>query len=166
MFNEFDNGKFLTVRFTDPSQQYVEAVWEDSKTKEARLYVSDFFNLNDNITRAITRQFTLDDIIEKTKEADNIIRREMNEVLIEAAKQRGLIYEPGSTTLPNTKLSINAIFDLPEGSSGQNFLFELKSRVFELQVIADSKNVEYKQKIRDATSPIEVLYWAGKFLYE
>jgi hypothetical protein len=93
------------------------------------------------------------------------IRRAMHESYIEAAKQQGLIYDPG-TYQPNSKLSIDAIFDLPEGSTGQDFLFELKLRVFDLRPVADSDNSEYKKKIRDATSPIEVLYWAGKFLYE
>ena len=42
----------------------------------------------------------------------------------------------------------------------------IKLKIFDLPEVVNSSNSELKSKLRQATTPLEALYVAGKFLYE
>lgn len=161
---EFYGGKFTLARFADNTREHLEAFWEDAVTKETRVYRSEYSNPNDGVTTAILKHFTVEEIIANTKEHDAEVRRSINDMYAEIAKEQGLIYDPG-TYHPSSKINIDNFFKLPEGNAGQQFLFELKKRALEQDSVSKSTN-EYKDKIRNASSPLEVLYWTGKISYE
>ena len=45
-------------------------------------------------------------------------------------------------------------------------LFNTKLKIFDLPQVTQSTNSELKKKLREAKTPLESLYIAGKFLYE
>ena len=69
-------------------------------------------------------------------------------------------------TNPQEKLVVDNLFNPPEGITGTDLLFNLKLKIFDLPAVTQSTNSELKKKLREAKTPLESLYIAGKFLYE
>lgn len=157
-------NKVVNAIWLDSSKSVVQVTLEDPKSKVRFVEVIPASE-DEQDWRDLLSKMTPDQIEASTKEFAQAVRQEEERVLVAYAKEQGLIYDPSKYT-PNTKLNINFIFDLPENQAGTDFLFELKLRVFDLEQVAGSDNQELKKKIRNAESPIEVLYLAGKFLYE
>jgi hypothetical protein len=47
-----------------------------------------------------------------------------------------------------------------------DLLFNIKLKIFDLPKVTQSNNTELKKKLREAKTPLESLYIAGKFLNE
>jgi hypothetical protein len=61
---------------------------------------------------------------------------------------------------------VDHLFSPPTGDTGTDLLFNIKSKIFDLPAVTQSTNTELKKKLREAKTPLESLYVAGKFLYE
>lgn len=154
----------LKVVYTNGAKHHVEIIMGDPKTKE--MYVHFMPCREDHPEwRDLLSRVSVDEIEEMTKDHRKLLIQNEQEALIAAAKEQGLVYEAGQRT-PNSISSLDYIFNLPDTEIGTDFLFELKLRVFDMEQVMQSDNKEWKKKIRDSSSPIEVMYWAGKFLYE
>jgi len=86
-------------------------------------------------------------------------------IVKDVATKYGLIYDPAVTN-PQDKLTVDHLFNPPEGDVGMDLLFNIKLKIFDLPAVTQSTNVELKKKLREAKTPLESLYIAGKFLYE
>jgi hypothetical protein len=81
------------------------------------------------------------------------------------ATKHGLIYDPAAID-PQNKLTLDHLFNPPEGKVGMDLLFNIKLKIFDLPEVMQSNNNELKKKLREAKTPLESLYIAGKFLNE
>jgi len=154
----------LKVAYTDANKTHVEITMGNPEDKKLYVHFLPCTEENPDWQDLLTR-VSIDQIEEMTKTHFEGLQKIHEEELVDFAKKNGLIYDPAQYT-PNSKLNIDYIFNLPETEVGIDFLFELKLRVFDIEQIVQSDNQEWKKKIRDSNSPIEVMYWAGKFLYE
>jgi hypothetical protein len=158
------NDKVIGAIFGNTEQTLIRAEIQNSKTKEVyEMYVSSIDG-DRLLWDQVVAQVPLESVAEQTRDQDALQRRAMADQIIKYAKDNNMLYDPG-TWSPNTKLSIDNIFKLPEGDVGSDFLFELKLRVFDMPEIAASSDQAVKVAIREAESPIEVFYHAGKILF-
>jgi len=158
------NGEFTEAYFVDSDNRQIEAVFHDFDDDK-------FFNLiikvdleNENYKKLL-EQFNLVQIKKMTDERKEFENQKFLNVVKDVAQQSGLIYDPENADAEN-RLRVDHIFELPEGEFGEEFLFNLKLRVFEMDEVMNSEDADLKKKLREAKTPLESLYIAGKFLYE
>jgi hypothetical protein len=158
------NDKVVSAIFGNTEQTMIRATIQKSQTKEIHEVNVTSIDGDPFLWNQIISQVPLESIAEQTRDFQALQRRALADTLMNYAKKNNLVYDP-STWSPNTKLSIDNIFDLPEGDVGSDFLFELKLRVFDMPKIAASSDQAVKVAIREAESPLEVFYHAGKILF-
>jgi dipeptidyl aminopeptidase/acylaminoacyl peptidase len=112
----------------------------------------------------LLKKFSIDQINVMSNERDDQELANLKALVVEYAHATGLVYDPTADE-PNTRLDIEAIFDLPDSTKGQDFLFEIKLRAFDIPEISNADQ-ELKIAIREADTPIKVMYLVGKKLYE
>lgn len=112
----------------------------------------------------LLKKFSIDQINVMSNQRNNQELANLKALVVEYAHATGLVYDPTADE-PNTRLDIEAIFDLPDSTKGQDFLFELKLRAFDVPEISNADQ-ELKVAIREADTPIKVMYLVGKKLYE
>jgi hypothetical protein len=156
--------KVLAAIFGNPEQTIIRAEIEDGKNQEVYEITTSSIDGDPVLWDAITDQLSLEQIAEQTREHIARQRQFFAETIAQYAMDNNMIYDPGKWN-PNTKLSIDHIFTLPDGDAGSDFLFELKLRVFDLPTVAESADQSIKVAIREAESPLEVFYHAGKILF-
>lgn len=163
MFNP--KGKFINAYFANNEQTMVHAYWTDPDNERAIQYTCNITDTSSEVTQAVLKEFTVDDIRQRTDENNKAIIRARHEFLMTQAKNEGLVYNPGNYE-PNRVLNFDWLIDLPEGVQGQDFLFELKLRLFDIPAIAEDGDSYQKKMVRDAPTPLKAIYEAGKILYK
>jgi hypothetical protein len=159
-----ENGKFTHAIFTDKNKDMITAIWMDHDTEEYHEILIDV-NLEEKNYKKLLESFDLREISEMTK--DYWYEEEENFYLVvkDMALKHGLVYDPENAD-ESDRLRIEHIFNPPEGEAFEDFLFNLKLYIFEQQEVVDSEDTELKRKLREAKTPLESLYIAGKFFYE
>lgn len=164
--NFYYGGTFTNAVFMNKEQTLIHAYYKATEESAPTRIVVDLVDNTDEMARqAVFNAFTIDELVANTNEYEKALRRERHNIYIEEALQRGLVYDP-SKVEPNKALSFDWVFELPEGTAGHDFLFELKLRLFDLPAVSESNNYENKKKLRDATNPIDAIYYAGKLIHE
>lgn len=159
------NQEIVSVIFTNNNQTSIRIVVKDTNNND-EVYELDTSIMGGDreLWDQVVSMVPLEKIAEYTADYAAVMRRMQVEVIGEYAKNAGLVFDPGQWS-PNEKLSIDNIFVLPEGDTGQDFLFELKLRLFDLKEIAESTDQASKTAMREATTPLEAFYHAGKMLF-
>lgn len=158
------NGRFTHARFTSSQKDQVESIWFDEENETYEQVAIDI-NLENPLYVKLLETFTTDEISMMT---DTYAREEQENffALVKSiAEDNGLIYNPDAE-VEKDKLEIDHIFNPPEGNDGEDLLFDIKLKIFDMQTVSDSENTELKKQLREADSPLKALYIAGKFLYE
>lgn len=157
-------GKFTHARFLSSNQNWIRAVWWNSDAEryedviiKANLENADYVKLLET--------FSVDEISTMTDqylkdEQDNFINYVKG-----IALGHGLLYDPEASE-NRERLTIKNIFDFKDDEYHTDLLFNIKLNIFELEEVLNSENTELKKQLREAKTPLEAFYIAGKFLYE
>ena len=148
-----DQRTEVTVYF-NPSGKQSEEIVEMSLMAEAA----------DPDFQLLLKRFSVDEISFFTNQDEEAATAAMHAVVKAYADYNGLVYDPSKED-PKSALNLDMLFDLPDTTQGQDFLFEVKLRAFDVpEISAASQDV--KIAIREANTPIKVMYLVGKYLYE
>jgi len=159
-----DNGTFTNAVFANGQKNTILALWKDNETLTTEEIVIKP-NLENHIYCKLLEQFTVDEISTMTDQRNKINRNAFEQLVKKMAIDNGLLYNESAATEQN-KITIDFIFTPMEGDAGSDLLFDIKLKIFDLPEVINSSNSELKSKLRQATTPLEALYVAGKFLYE
>jgi hypothetical protein len=159
-----DKGKFINALFASSKKKLILAIWQDNETKQQHEIAIET-DLNNKMYVKLLETFTTDEISTMTDQKRKHAAKSWELVVKDIALKYGLIYDPSSTN-PQDKLVIDHLFNPPEGEAGMELLFNTKLKIFDLTEVTQSSNTELKKKLREAKTPLESLYIAGKFLYE
>jgi hypothetical protein len=161
---DLTTGKFTFATYANSSKNIINAIWLDEGTKEYS-EVAVVTDLKDKIYQKLLEKFTPDEISTMTDQKHKEEASQFEYIVKDIAKKYNLIYDP-TTANPEDKLNLDHIFNPTNDDVGTDLLFNLKIKIFDLPEIQKSENSELKKKLREAKTPLESLYIAGKFLYE
>ena len=159
-----DKGKFINAVFASSKKKLILAIWQDNETKQQH-EVAIETDLNNKMYVRLLETFTTDEISTMTDQKRKHAAKSWELIVKDIAEKYSLIYDPSATN-PQDKLVIDHLFNPPEGEAGMELLFNTKLKIFDLPEVTQSTNTELKKKLREAKTPLESLYIAGKFLYE
>lgn len=159
-----DKGKFINAVFASSKKKLILAIWQDNETKQQH-EVAIETDLNNKMYVKLLETFTTDEISTMTDQKRKHAAKSWELIVKDIAEKYSLIYDPSATN-PQDKLVIDHLFNPPEGEAGMELLFNTKLKIFDLPEVTQSTNTELKKKLREAKTPLESLYIAGKFLYE
>jgi len=159
--------KLDTARFTDTSRSLIRYEWDDKKA-DMHYIEHVTFNPEDKTVKQILKQFTIEDLeknyVEFNKhEAEG--HRYMTEFITHYDALTAIIdkrwndipegYEIGAgQVMKQGDISLESI---KEVGNDQEKFFKLKLEIFELQEVKNSKNRQWKAKMRKATTTLELL---------
>jgi len=159
-----DKGKFINAVFASSKKKLILAIWQDNETKQQHEIAIET-DLNNKMYVKLLETFTTDEISTMTDQKRKHAAKSWELIVKDIAEKYGLIYDPSAIN-PQDKLIIDHLFNPPEGEAGMELLFNTKLKIFDLPEVTQSSNTELKKKLREAKTPLESLYIAGKFLYE
>ena len=158
------NGKFTHARFLSSNRNWLTAIWlnEDDNTY---LQLNIQADLESENYRKLLEDFSVDEIATMTDEFAKEEAEGFTAFVKELALENGLLYNPeGQDGIE--KLLLDHIFEPPENEIGTDLLFNIKLKIFDITAVVESENAELKKALREAKTPLEAFYIAGKFLYE
>lgn len=159
-----DKGKFINAIFASSKKKLILAIWQDNETKQQH-EVAIETDLNNKNYVKLLETFSTDEISIMTDQKRKHAAIAWESIVKDVATKYGLIYDPAVTN-PQDKLTVDHLFNPPAEDVGINLLFNIKLKIFDLPSVTQSTNTELKKKLREAKTPLESLYIAGKFLYE
>jgi len=163
-----EEGEFIDAYFSDDSRSEIQATWHDFGVDS---YYNVFIpvDLEDVRYQKLLEKFNLKQIKTNTNERSQGEKDAFNALVLGQAMKMGLVYDPANVEVDNL-LRVDHLFELPEGNIGEEFLFNLKLRIFDMPEVLNvewsEETQELKKRLREAKTPLESLYIAGKFLYE
>lgn len=159
-----DNGRFTHAVYASSKQNLIFATWYSEDTKKHK-EIAIKTDLNNKIYKKLLETFTPDEIYQMTDQKRKLNSQTFEIYVKDIALKYGLVYDPLIHN-PQEKLTVDNLFNPPVGDVGTDLLFNLKLKIFDLPEVTQSNNTELKKKLREAKTPLESLYIAGKFLYE
>jgi len=159
-----ENGRFTQAVYASSKQNLILAIWYDNANK-SHTEIAIKPDLNDKNYQKLLATYSPDEISIMTDQKRKLNSQSFEILVKEIALEHGLIYDPAVTN-PQDKLVVDHLFSPPTGDTGTDLLFNIKSKIFDLPAVTQSTNTELKKKLREAKTPLESLYVAGKFLYE
>lgn len=163
---DIQNGKFISAIFSNNAQSLVTGLWEDNSTEEKQTHeILMDVDLKDPFYNKLLESFSIDDIVKMTADQRNYEREGYISLVKEIALKEGILYDPN--TPGNFKQrDVSFMLEIPKSEAEEEWLFDLKLEMFDNETIVNSDNDELKKRLRDASTPVEVMYIAGKFLFE
>lgn len=158
------NGRFTHARFTSSRKDLIESIWLDENDNTYHQIAIEVDLENPEYVKLL-ETFTTDEIATMTDQYAKEEQENFLAIVKDIAETYGLIYDPDAVD-GKDKLNIDHIFTPPEGDDGVDLLFNVKLKIFEMDEVLNSDNGELKKALREAKTPIEAFYIAGKFLYE
>ena len=148
--------------FTDNKQIQCEFIAIDNTTNKGSMMVCDC-DPSDQWWALVQKDWTLDQIKKNTTNQVAEQDEAFKLYAIESGKSLGYLYDPDVAN-PNNRLILENIFTKPEGTKGDDLLFEVKLRVFDIQEVIDSTDETLKTRLRETDNIMEALWIAGQFL--
>lgn len=161
---KLEKGKFTHAVFANDKKDLIRALWQDEATKQHYEYTMET-DLNNDMYQKLLETYSPNEIAIMTEQQHKRSRAMYETFLKNVGVKYGLLYDPAALD-PQEKLNIDHLFHLPEGTDGSDLLFNIKIKVFDLPAVTNSDNKDLKKRLREAKTPLEALYIAGKFLYE
>jgi len=158
------NGRFTHARFLSSNKNWIEALWlnTDDNTYEEVVIETDLQN-KDYVK--LLEQYTTDEISTMTDQYAKEEAENFKQFVKEMAEEYGLIYDPAAAD-QKEHLDLDQIFEPTDDDAGVDLLFNIKLKIFELEQVLESEDADSKKALREAKTPLEAFYIAGKFLYE
>ena len=161
-----NNGNFTSARFVNNNRDTIMATWVDDATQQAQEIIIPV-EVGNYIYHKLLEKFSIDEINEMTNQFIAEYRALFNTKVKEIAEKNGLIVNPTIDGNISDSFLLDSIFSPPADEEKKvELLFETKLKLFELPEILNSTNVDLKKKLREASTPLESFYWAGKILFE
>ena len=165
----FWEGKIADVVYANPELDTVKILWKDEGDDYHEHYLE--VNEEDDQFKALLEKVGYDDIDERTKAANEIVRQEFKTAFTDYAERMGMnidhVKNPEYKDADYFKFFVS--FD-PESSEDKERLFSLKLNVFEQVEVknADTSDNSKKSKtaIRKSTDPIQILSLLQSFRNE
>ena len=148
--------------FTTSKQNQCEFMAVDKTTKQRTLMICDCDPSN-QWWALVQKHFTIDEVKKLTTKKIEDENEAFKLYAIESGKSLGYLYDPDAAN-PNNRLILENIFTKPEGTKGEDLLFEVKLRVFDIQEVIDSTDETLKTRLRETDNIMEALWIAGQFL--
>ena len=159
-----NNGKFTFAHYANKNKDLIKTVWYDNDTKTGQ-EITIKTDLTNDMYKKLLETFTVDEITTMTDQKTSIEEQNFHSLIKNMAIKHGLVYDP-KTKNPQEVLNLDSIFNFKNDTVDNDFLFELKIKIFDLPQVSSSTNNELKKKLRESDTPLQALYIAGKFLYE
>jgi hypothetical protein len=158
------NGQFIEARFLSSRKDLIEAIWHDTDNDRYNKIIIPS-DLEHPDYQKLMDQFTTDEIATMTDQYSKKVQEDFNENVKQIALDYGLIYDPDAADQKD-RLVLDNIFEPKDDDASTDLLFNIKLKIFELEEVLNSDDAVLKKELREATTPIQAFYIAGKFLYE
>lgn len=163
---KLENGKFIYAYYATPNKDTILGQWYDNETEETEWWGIDV-DLSSDMYRKVLDTFTIDQINSMSYDQDKKERQGFTDLMVSLGQQYGLLYDPDAEDkFAGNTFTIDHIFNPPAGTEGEDLLFNTKLTIFDLDEVNNSNNTALKKELREATTPLQAIYIAGKFLYE
>ena len=153
-------GRIVEAYYSNPELNTVAILWSDGE-KNREYYVN--VDEEDDQFNALLKEWSYESLDECTRNRHEATRQEFRDAFHEYAKDNNLYThgDPDAHTAKNkTDLqgSLDFIFDFdPENFEHKEELFKLKLKLFEEDVVKNSKAKEKKTTLRKAENFVEVI---------
>ena len=157
-------GRIVEAYYTNPELDSVSIMWSDGdKNREYNVVVDE----QDDQFQALLKEFDYDSLDECTRKRHQIHRQEFSKAFSNYATEHNLYGYGNTDSLENSiermeQRQFASNFDLlfeydPEDNEHKEQLFKLKLRMFEDDVVKNSKARAKKTAIRTSKTPVEVI---------
>jgi len=151
------SGKIIEAYYTNPESDTVSIIWSDDK-KAREYYV--VVDEEDHQFQALLSEFDYDSLDECTQKRHEAHREEFRKAYINYAKQNEL-YNYNEEKQDSLDLIFN--FD-SENNEHKEELFKLKLKIFEQDVVKNSKAKTKKTAVRRTKTLLEAIILYNSFL--
>lgn len=157
-----DEGRFTHAKFMSSNKNWIQAIWMNDAGQFEEINIET--DLENPIYVKLLDQFTTDEISTMTDQSLKEEELNFKHLVVQLATDYGLVYDPNVED-GKDRLSIDHIFEPPEGDTGTDLLFNIKLKIFEMDAVTESDNDDLKKQLREADTPLKAFYIAGQFLY-
>lgn len=168
--------EFLTAHFSDNGRTTVEVYWtredEDGTPDTVVEYVEAAINSEGKPAdaspqwKALLEHIDIDTLHDNTAKQMAEQEHRFDEMVIEIARKKGLIYDIDVLNSNSYKAIADLIFAPFDADENKESLFMFKLQLFELEDIKKSKNRPAKAKLRKSKSIVEALRYATEVVLE
>jgi hypothetical protein len=145
------SGKIIEAYYTDPDNTAVEVIYQDGKRAMNHYLAVDMSHPD---FQDLIQEYSMSKIEDTTIARNKQIQSQLNRVV------EGRMAAKKQESLQNKTANIDSVVDFVINYKLEDHgdeLFDLKLRVFELPQVKQSDNNEVKGKIRQASTPLDVL---------
>ena len=141
-------GRIIEAYYTNPELDNVAIMWSDGeKNREYYVVVDE----EDDQFQALLKEFDYNSLDECTRKRHEIHREEFRKAFNNYASRN-------SSRLEEQQSNFNLLFDFdPEDNNHKEQLFKLKLKMFEQDVVKNSKARTKKTALRTAKTPLETI---------
>ena len=131
-------GRIVEAYYSNPELDYVVVDEEDDQFK------------------ALLKEFAYDSIDECTRKKHEIHRQQFRDAFNNYARENDMLKV--ESIQEERRASLDILFDFdPENDKDKEELFKLKLKIFDQDVVQNSKATKKKTKIRKAETPLEAI---------
>ena len=164
----YEEGKWIDAIFVNEEKTFIEAAWlgKDINGEDKEYGVFCETHADDEIWKILQQTFTLDDISKMTilkKEAET---EAYKYILTKYAEEQGYYYDVNEQNWDEKIFTYLLDFSNEGNALPEEWLFDLKLRIFDMPEVIASDKDEILNDIRIAENPIKAIYALGKILYE
>jgi hypothetical protein len=155
-------GRIAEAYYTNAEQDSVSIMWSDGeKNREYHLKVDE----DDDQFKALLSEYSYESLDESTLSKNEINRQWWRDAFNDYAKRSGIFSDLTLEVPEERQADLSIIFDFdPENSEHKEELFKLKLKMFEQDIVKNSKSKAGKASIRKASTPIEAIVAYKKFM--
>ena len=141
-------GRIVEAYYTNPELDTVAIMWSDGeKNREYNVVVDE----EDDQFQALLKEFDYNSLDECTRKKHEAHREEFRKAFNNYASRN-------SSRLEEQQSNFNLLFDFdPEDNNHKEQLFKLKLKMFEQDVVKNSKARTKKTALRTAKTPLETI---------
>ena len=149
-----EQHELLTAHFTNDDRTIVCALWVDPETNEITEEYIEAVD-HDASWNYLLNHINIDQLHENTFKFIKEQKQQLDEYVLQLAKDQGMIYDIDNVNTEMYKAASNLIFKKFDAKEDKEALFMYKLSLFENEVINGSKNRKAKAAIRKAKTLVE-----------
>ena len=157
------SGRIVEAYYSNPELNTVAVMWSDGE-KNREYYIN--VDEEDDQFQALLKEWSYESLDECTRNRNEATRQEFRDAFHNYATEHNL-YTHGDPDgrKGGKQSSLDIIFDFdPENFVHKEDLFKLKLKMFEQDVVKNSKAKKMKTAIRKAETPVEAISAYNTFL--
>ena len=150
-------GRIVEAYYTNPELDSVAILWSDGD-KNREYYVN--VDEEDDQFNALLKEWSYESLDECTRNKHEVTRQEFRDAFHQYATEHNLYThgDPDGRKPEEKQASLDLLFEFdPEKHQHKEELFKLKLKVFEQDVVKNSKAKTKKTALRKAETPLEVV---------